>query len=202
MAKRNLSKKPKRKQLSRKLKRKTLNRKKGGNSIRHTVAYPRSRYSSEYSEVAGESFKNICFGLILFVVFILLPAARAAYTSSDSVHRAYGGAPVELPEKLKSCIVNENDFNDFLEKVIITDNILTIKDLTRDDITKLEKDDLLVKYIIPVNDSKISFNIDKIPQTQKEIQPFIKKIGDLDPKQKIVYIHCIYKTVAKIFENK
>jgi hypothetical protein len=203
MAKRNLSKKPKRKQLSRKLKRKTLNRKKGGTRDNTRFAYPGdSSNRTRNTPAAEESFKNICFGLILFVVIILIPAAAsAAYTPYDSEHPAYGGATFQLPEDLILCINNKTRFNDFLEKVIITDNILTIKDLTRDDITKLEKDDLLNKYI-EVNDSKISFNIDKISQTQDVIEQFIYKISASDPQNNIVDIDCINEKLAKIFENK
>ena len=217
MAKRNLSKKPKRKQLSRKLKRKTLNRKKGGTkSIARNVAYRGSRFIIGDSEEAEESLKNICFGLILIVAFIIIPAAAsAAYTSS-------GGAPenatFQLPEDLILCINNKTRFNEFMKKVDITNNILTIKDLTADKITndkiitKLKKDVLLNKYIEvdvsekDIDNTKISFNLNEIPQPLEEIKTFIgefiDKIRKLDSNNSLVNIGCINEKVAEIFKNK
>lgn len=212
MAKRILSKKPKRKQLSRKMKRKTLNRKKGGKS-RSKNLY--GGVTSRYSEQANESCKNICFGLILIVAFILLSAAaNAAYPPSDSRYVLYGGAKFQLPEDLKSCIVDKDKdkFNKFLGKVYITDNILTIdtkdtKDnLTDTEITKLKDDNLLKQYYIKSDTTSVSFHLNKIPKNQEEIQsfikPFIDKISASDPQNNIVDIDCIDKAVAEIFKEQ
>jgi len=200
MAKRNLSKKPKRKQLSRKMKRKTLNRKKrGGGQTRYrgnTIITPHR--ANRPSEEADGSLQNICIGLVLFVVFILLlAAASVASRSSGSEYEPYGGAPFQLPENLKSCIVNENEFNEFMKKVVIHGNMLTINGLTADEITILEGNDLLKQYI-EADTTSVSFDMNNITLDRITFGNFIKKIGDLDPKQKIVDIHCIYKAVAEI----
>jgi hypothetical protein len=200
MAKRILSKKPKRKQLSRKMKRKTLNRKKrGGGQTR----YPGDSYRTGNSEVADESLRNICMGVLLFLVFILLPAAAsAAYTSPGDNYGPYGGAKFKLPEDLKSCIVDKDKFNKFLGKVYITDNILTIDKLTDKEITKLKDDNLLKQYYIKADTTSVSFHLNKIPQTQEEIQSFIDKIRSLDSKNSLVNVDCIDKKVAEIFKEQ
>jgi hypothetical protein len=207
MAKRILSKKPKRKQLSRKLKRKTLNRKKGGGRIvtrgkvtitRHTGNYP--------SEEADENFRYIC------IVLLMIVGVSVAYLA-HLAHRPSGGATFELlesgkqfqlPENFKSCIVDKDKFNKFLEKVDITDNILTIdtKDnLTDEEITKLKEDNLLKQYI-KADTTSVSFDLNKIPQTLYGINPFIDKIRILDSKNSLVNVDCIDKAVAEIFKEQ
>jgi len=217
MAKRNLSKTPKRKQLSRKMKRKTLNRKKGGKkSIGRNVAYPyypvyRSQtLGNRPSSEANDGFTYIFIFLSMIVVGSVAHLAHL-------VHRPSGGATFKLSENetfqlsenetfqllenFKSCFVNENKFSEFMEKVVITENMLTINYLNAEEITELKKDVLLNKYI-KVDDSKISFNIDKIPKTQDVIEQFINKIRSLDSEKNIVKIECINKKVDKIFENR
>lgn len=195
MAKRNLSKKPKRKQLSRKLKRKTLNRKKGGRSRANNVSYPNSEVITRNSAEADESLRNICIGLLLFVVFILLPAAGLASRSSGS---EYGGAPFQLPKQLKSCVINEDEFNEFMKKVDINGNMLTINDLTAEEITKLQQDDLLKQYI-KADTTSVSFYLNNIKLDRQTFGNFIKKIGGLDSHKSVVDVYCIDDTVSKRF---
>jgi len=193
MAKRNLSKKPKRKQLSRKMKRKTLNRKKEGGRTRYRGDISRTGNS----EAANESLQFICAFLVLFVVFILLPAAvNVAYTRN--VNGPSGGATFQLPKNLESCINDKHKFNEFLEKVDITNNMLTIKDLNADEISILKEDDLLNQYIKADNTS-ISFDLNNIKLNRIKFDNFIKKIGGLDPRNEIVNIDCIDDTVSERF---
>lgn len=191
MAKRNLSKKPKRKQLSRKLKRKTLNRKKGGSGqTRYGSITIRTRHrGSQYSEEAG-SLENICIGLLLFVIFILLPAAGLASRNSG------GGEKFQLPEELEPCLIDKDRFNTFLQKVEINGNMLTINDLTNTEMTTLQNDVLLKEYIQGDTSSFFfDFTKIKIPLTEV-IKSFINK---LPRDNSVVDVDCINKNVSPLF---
>ena len=134
MAKRNLSKKPKRKQLSRKLKRKTLNRKKRGGDLQNMTDRKLVFTSNDQDSL---TLKDWFIGILLFVIFIMLHSLKKnnnnnpdtnsnSEGNNDGDTNSNGGGnndnPIqELPIELISC-VNDNfkeHFKSFMKKCFI-----------------------------------------------------------------------------------
>ena len=197
MAKRNLSKKPKRKQLSRKMKRKTLNRKRGGGPFikpRRGEPLIRSRRGEPLIRSRrGEPSVGPIFGLIILFIFLIHVLRRRGNQGGN--RQAGGVSESDEFATLYSCVNDENkkDFEEFLNNVDIKDGILTIRGLTAEEIDEIKADDLLGKYI-KVDNTEISVDMKEIPQTQ-EVEPFIKKISDLNSDNSVVDVECIRKMV-------
>jgi hypothetical protein len=188
MAKRNLSKKPKRKQLSRKLKRKTLNRKKVGKGGNRGGGMP---YKDNDNEI-GAMIMSV-FSLLIFLVYLKV----LKDTASQEVEGGGSGLNNDLYNSLlnNKCLNQDSkiykefykEFKTLYDKVEITK-----------DYDLIIKDEELLKILL-----KNKFLNEHI--TGKEIHiknmskdNIIHEINLLYPNQDLLDIDCINEKVEKL----
>jgi len=193
MAKRNLSKKPKRKQLSRKLKRKTLNRKKVGKGGNRGGGMQQK----DYDNVIGAI---IMLGISLIMSLVYLKVSKD--TASQ------GGGPVLNNDLYNSLLNNEclNQHSKFYEKIktlyienkfeITNDYELIIND------KELSQNEFLKKHItgnrIHIKNMSKDNITRNITSFIHEIESLYTKINSLYPKQDLINIDCINKKVEEL----
>ena len=180
MAKRNLSKKPKRKQLSRKLKRKTLNRKKvgkGGNR----GGVPNDNPNNE--NVIGAIIMSF-FGLIIFLILL------KEMPSQQVVSGGSGYNSLLENECLNQRSEFYKEFETLYDKVEITnDYVLIIND--KELLKELSKNKFLNEHI---KGKEIHIK----NMSKDNITSFIDEIKLLYPNQDLLYIDCINKKVEEL----